>query len=303
MIAQRHQLDANRWHFQHGPMDVIVGGDGHAGALQHAHEAAWQRFKEVLNELVTELPVLRRAVVPGPCPLQGRVAQRMWAACAPHAAQFITPMAAVAGSVAQELMPYYATEGITRAWANNGGDIALYMAPGASLTIGLVADVARVQRHGADLKAMGLDGRFTVTHAMAVRGVATSGWRGRSFSLGIADSVTVLAHTAAQADAAASMVANAVNVRDARIERAPACQLKDDTDLGNLPVTVHVPKLDEQAVRAALSSGLGCANRLRALGLLQAAILVCQGQMVACGALDGAALTDPRDQLAGCALA
>ena len=40
-----------------------------------------------------------------------------------------------------------------------------------------------------------------------VRGVATSGWRGRSHSLGIADSVTVLAATAAMADAAATVIA------------------------------------------------------------------------------------------------
>ena len=35
---------------------------------------------------------------------------------------------------------------------------------------------------------------------MPHRGVATSGWRGRSHSLGIADSVTVVARNAAAAD-------------------------------------------------------------------------------------------------------
>ena len=45
-----------------------------------------------------------------------------------------------------------------------------------------------------------------------MRGIATSGWRGRSFSLGIADAVTVLAATAAEADAAATVIANAVDL-------------------------------------------------------------------------------------------
>ena len=45
-----------------------------------------------------------------------------------------------------------------------------------------------------------------------MRGVATSGWRGRSFSLGIADAVTVLARTGAAADAAATIIANAVDL-------------------------------------------------------------------------------------------
>ena len=47
--------------------------------------------------------------------------------------------------------------------------------------------------------ALPLDGRFSVAASSPVRGIATSGWRGRSFSLGIADSVTVLATTASRA--------------------------------------------------------------------------------------------------------
>jgi hypothetical protein len=108
--------------------------------------------------------------------------------------------------------------------------------------------------------------------------VATSGWRGRSFSLGIADSVTVLARTAAQADAGATIVANAVNLDDPRIQRRPACDLKDDSDLGTIPVTTHVPALDPESVRVALAAGARRARDLQARGLLWSAVLVCQGQ-------------------------
>jgi len=260
--------DGRRWHFQHGPIDLVIGADGDDGAaLAAAHAAAWQRFETVLAELVAELPLLRRRVM-GPCPLQGPIARRMWWACRPFHSQFITPMAAVAGAVAQEIIAFYERPGIARAWVNNGGDIALHVADGESLNVGVVADISR---HAPET-----DASFAITSVMPVRGIATSGWRGRSFSLGIADSVTILATTAAQADAAATIVANAVDVDDPRIVRRPADTLKDDTDLGDIPVTVDVPPLPADLVRAALARGRRRALDLQRDGLIHSALLVCQ---------------------------
>ena len=262
-------------------MDFVIGADGDSDAVAQAHEAAWQRFVPLLDELVAELPLLRTPMRSA-CALQGPVARRMWQACAPFAVGFITPMAAVAGAVAQELIGCYRRAGVQRAFVNNGGDIALHLAPGQSVRVGLYADLARLDagqlRHG-----IVIDGAIDVTHAMPVRGVATSGWRGRSFSLGIADSVTVLAATAAMADAAATVVANAVDVADPRIVRRAACELKDDSDLGALPVTVAVPRLDAETVRSALLRGLARAHSLQADGLIEACALVCQGLMMRTG--------------------
>ena len=281
MQAQRALLDAGRWHFQHGPIDIVLGADGDAGAVAAAHEAAWARFQTVLPELVAELRTLRLPVR-GPCALQGVVARRMWLACRPFHSQFITPMAAVAGSVAQELISSYQRKGVARAWVNNGGDIALHLAPGASVKVGLFADLARFN---PSLPMRQSDGHFEVSSAMPVRGIATSGWRGRSFSLGIADSVTVLARTAAMADAAATVIANAVNVRDARIVRRPANQLKDDSDLGDIEVTVDVPPLEEAMVQAALQAGERRARDLQREGLIHSAVLVCQHRLARVEAL------------------
>jgi ApbE superfamily uncharacterized protein (UPF0280 family) len=203
----------------------------------------------------------------------------MWQACHPYRDAFITPMAAVAGAVAEELIACYRRDGITRAWINNGGDIALHLAPRHSVSIGLYADLARFDAQQAR-DGIDIDGRFTVSAALPVRGVATSGWRGRSFSLGIADSVTVLARTAAAADAAATVIANAVNVDDPRIVRRPACDLKDDSDLGAIPVTVDVPPLNRPIVEKALRSGARRARELRAAGLVWSAALVCQGRLL-----------------------
>ena len=279
MAATRTPLPGARWHFQHGPMDIVIGADGDSDAVAQAHEAAWRRFIPLLDELVAELPLLRTPVR-GARALQGAVARRMWQACAPYAPGFITPMAAVAGAVAQELVDCYRRAGVERAFVNNGGDIALHLAPGQSLRVGLYADLARLdarQLRGG----LAIDGHIDVTHAMPVRGVATSGWRGRSFSLGIADSVTVLAASAAQADAAATVIANAVDVAgDPRIVRRPACELKDDSDLGDRPVTVDVPSLDTPTLRRALAAGAQVARDLQTRGLIHACALVCQGLMM-----------------------
>ena len=275
MSAQRKPLSGNRWHYQHGPIDIVIGADGESPAVRDAHEAAWQRFTTVLDELVAELSQLRQPVY-GNCALRGVIARRMWDACHPYRSGFITPMAAVAGAVAQELIACYERIGVSRAWVNNGGDIALHLAGGESLRVGLFADLARFDATQA-LQQLRTDGDFSVDASMPVRGIATSGWRGRSFSLGIADSVTVLARTAAQADAAATVIANAVNVEDPRIKRRPARELKDDTDLDDLLVTTAVPALGDAAAHRALRAGARRARELRAAGLIESAMLVCQG--------------------------
>jgi ApbE superfamily uncharacterized protein (UPF0280 family) len=277
--AQRSQLPDGRWHFQHGPIDLVIGADGEPTAVADAVERAWARFQGVLTELVAELRLLRSPVEQA-LALRGPIPRRMLAACWPHRARFITPMAAVAGAVAEEMIAFFCeNRGIRRAYVNNGGDIALQLAQGQQYKVGLFADLARVKGR----KQPGLDGDFTVTADMPVRGVATSGWRGRSFSLGIADSVTILARTAAEADAAATMVANAVDVDDPAILRKPACLVKDDTDLGERLVTVGVGALSERKAREALAAGQAHARDLLGAGIIYGAVLCLQGRVQVVG--------------------
>ena len=99
-----------------------------------------------------------------------------------------------------------------------------------------------------------------------MRGIATSGWRGRSFSLGIADSGTVIAASAAAADAAATLIANAVKSSIRRIVRRRANELEDDSDLGDLLVTVARARVAAEAVDAALAGHSGGAAATIAQG-------------------------------------
>jgi ApbE superfamily uncharacterized protein (UPF0280 family) len=270
----RIALDQTRWHFQHGPIDLVLEAWGDASAVQASHELAWRRFDGLLEELVAELPALRSPVAEAPA-VAGNVARRMVDSCLPFRSVFITPMAAVAGAVADEILAaMVSASGVERAYVNNGGDIALHVGAGAKLRVGIACDPGRAMRHGHGFV---LDGSFEVDARLPVRGVATSGWRGRSWSLGIADGVTVLAQSAAAADAAATLIANAVDVQHPAIERAPASDVDDNTDLGGRLVTIGVGRLPKEAIVLALDRGAAVAADFVRRGLVWGALLTLQG--------------------------
>jgi len=258
--------DGRRLHLQHGPIDLVIEASGPPDEVTAAYVQAGRRFRTILSELVSELPRLRRPVTNGSTEndFDGPTARRMARAVRPHAGTFVTPMAAVAGAVADEILAAMREDrDLTRAYVNNGGDIALHLAPGQRYTAGL-ADGVDCVRPG---------GRCTVTSDMPVRGIATSGRGGRSFTLGIADAVTVLACDAATADAAATLIGNAVTVDHPAIRRAAAESLDPDSDLGKLMVTTAVGPLDDHNISAALGAGVAVARRMHAAGLIEAAVL------------------------------
>jgi ApbE superfamily uncharacterized protein (UPF0280 family) len=257
-------------HLSHGPIDVVLKAHGDPAAMATAYHAAIDRFPNILPELCAELTTLRARI--GTALPQSPVGRRMHAACLPFAENFITPMAAVAGSVADELMAVMrAAAPLDRAYVNDGGDIAVFCAPGEALDIAVAGDFS----HGAIPARSGV---VRIRHGDRIGGIATSGARGRSFSLGIADSVTVLAADAATADAAATMIANAVDLDDTAIERRPARALDPDSDLGDRLVTVRVGALSAEKVEAALAAGLARARDYLARGLIVDAALTLQGR-------------------------
>lgn len=262
-------LPDGRLHLQEGPIDLVIGLEGTRCAIAEARARCASAFSGLLAGLVAELPVLRTPVGPTPPALHGPVARRMAAAVWPFRRDYITPMAAVAGAVAQQVLEAVAgLPGLSVAHVNNGGDIALFLAPGQSLHVGLVHSLERAAPEGL----------VRIGAADPVRGIATSGWPGRSFSRGIADAVTVLAGTAAAADAAATVIANAVDADHPAIRRCPASALDPDSDLGDLPVTIGVGPLPPAVVGAALDAGEARAERLLSEGLIVAALLVVGGQ-------------------------
>ncbi|WP_421992249.1 UPF0280 family protein [Roseococcus sp.] len=272
----RALLPDGRLHLQDGPIDLVIGLEGDRAAVLAAREAAWRSLHGVLAGLIEELPLLRAPLLGRLPELRHPVARRMAEAAWPYRAQFVTPMVAVAGAVAEHVVAAIAAiPGISVAHVNNGGDIALHLSPASCLRVGLMEGP----------EAAGPDGLAVIRGDGAVRGIATSGWRGRSFSLGIADAVTVVALGAAQADAAASIIANAVDVEHAAVIRRPAESLDPDSDLGGLPVTVDVGALPPELAAMALDRGTACAEALLGRGLILGACLRLQGQVRLSGLL------------------
>jgi uncharacterized protein len=260
----RQLLQDDRHHFSHGPIDLVIDVAGDAAAVARALDLAWARFQTVLPDLAAELPALRRRCTASTV-FDGPVARRMQAAVVPFSGDtFVTPMAAVAGAVADEICAVIDEGGpFERIHVNNGGDIALRLAPGRTMRIGLAPDPM----------APAVQGRIALSGGDGIAGVATSGRHGRSFSLGVADAVTVLARDAASADVAATLIANAVDLRSPRVRRTPARDLDPDSDLGDRPVTVAVEPLSDAEVAKALDAGAARGHEYLGRGLIGAAAL------------------------------
>ena len=157
---------------------------------------------------------------------------------------------------------------------NNGADIALWVDSEAPIRGGLVADnVATTSKN--------FTASLEVSKTSGIGRIATSGWRGRSHSLGVADGVTVVAVNAATADAAATLIANAVNVSSTHITRRPASEIFPDSDLGSRLVTVNVARLSGSEKKSALDWGLNLAEEMMRQQIILGAILVLQGDSLA----------------------
>ena len=307
--AHAQWLDDGRLHLHHGPIDLVIGADGTPDAVRQACSAAIDRFATVLEELVSELALLRTPIDQIARRPSGCVAARMWTATMPHAeiyqdANYVTAMASVAGAVADEILSVMCNaDDLDRIYVNNGGDIALYLDPAAvavpHYTVGICADPdavlwSHVNRDAlADERAArpvpdAFAGTIKITASDHIGGIATSGWKGRSHSFGVADLVTVLAPTAAAADVAATLIANAVWPDDNNetdwpgVQRQPANVLAPDSDLGSRLVTVHVNRLPDHVIIKALRRGAGVAEDMRQSGHISAAYGVVQGQGFVC---------------------
>ncbi len=274
-------LPDGRLLIEEGPVHLVIGIEGRPSAVRAGQEAAIRRMRGLLDALCDELPLLRTPLADVPPEPRHPVAQRMVAACWPHRAGFITPMASVAGAIAEHVLAGIVEQpGVAVAHVNNGGDIALFLAPRGSLRVGLCADLTDGRP----------DGLALIRAEDGIGGVATSGWPGRSFSLGIADAVTVLAARAADADAAATVIANAVDADHPAVQRRPASELDPDSDLGERPVTVAVRNLPPPLVLLALERGARVADRLLSRGVIRAAMLRLKGERISVGEVSVMAL-------------
>ncbi len=247
----------NRLFLNHGPIDIVLEAFGKDKPL--AYEKAKKYFSTLLNELVLDMDLLKKEVVPHRN-FNNKISQSMQNATEKFYPDFITPMAAVAGSVADNILNVLVKDTkLEKAYVNNGGDVSFYLTENQTVK----SSLASIPNIIAE-----------IDYKDKSRGIATSGWRGRSFSLGIADSVTVLADNAAMADAAATMIANSVNIKNhPSIIKKPAEEIYEDSDLKNLMVTVEVGDLKQSEIEDALRNGNEVGKTYLESGLINSALI------------------------------
>jgi len=264
-----------------GPMTLTISAwaEGEPRPVMAARAAALAL--ELLDELATVQPLLKTPAGKiknlKECPSIVRKAVRNCRAVSPE----LTGLAAVAGLAADEVLQEAIRLGADRVIVNNGGDVALIACAGQPVRVGLKTHPEGEVTHYLEIKA-----------GDKIGGVATSGWTGRSFSVGVADVVTIWAGDCATADAAATWIAGRTDVNSRQVSRVPAKDLDPQTDIPQLQVTREIGRLSRKEKWAALEKGLAEAEKLIAKGIIRGAFLAVQGEIRWIGTGGG---PEPRD--------
>ena len=185
----------------------------------------------------------------------------------------LTPMAAVAGVIADAVADFLVDRGMTRVVVDNGGDVAVRLQPAGekeerSVTVGIRSEISRQQTSHV----------ISLNSGLPSWGIASSGLGGRSLTRGVASVATAIARRASLADAAATAIANASFVEDAQVFQVPADEIDPDTDIPGLPVTVRVGVLSEDKKSEALARALNRAQALVRKHVIFGAFVAVQGE-------------------------
>jgi uncharacterized protein len=251
-----------------GPMRMFIDASQEGVRRPDLCTKAARQAIDFLGEIASDKQVLQRPAISMKSPGRGRLAHAMWKATCMVGDADLTPMAAVAGTIADATADYLLTMGLDRVIVNNGGDVALRLAPGETVAVGIREDVNRPT----------VSHRVRVTAEDHVCGICTSGLGGRSFTRGVASAATVFASRASLADAAATAVANATNVSSTSIRRGLADTIDPETDLKGISVTISVGSLTDTEIERALSQGISRAETLVMRGLITGACVFVQGR-------------------------
>ena len=269
--ATASRLDGNRLFLQHGPINLVVhaAGCGHRGRrilpgadrrIFRIGSARWSTSCRDCAGVETERLALPR----------GPIARRMAAAVRTCRAGFVTPHG-----------------GGRRCGGRRGcSDPRVAVRSRACLCEQRRRHCTAPRRRDPPVGGRGAvapRGDSAGAHRHRVRfgpcaASRTSGWQGRSHSLGIADAVTVLAPSAAVADAAATLIANRRGRRSPRHSPGTRPRTRPRTATWAIRlVTVSVPPLGPEAIGAALDAGVRAARALRARNVIEGAALTLQG--------------------------
>jgi len=244
-----------------GPLYATIMVSQRGRPLSDAARAGAQYALEILDQLATFLPIIKkRASTLKPERSYPAVVNEMIMATQIITNSALTPLAAVAGATSDMVADYLLETNATKIIVNNGGDIAIRLREGEKTEVGLCLDLAKKD----------IDYLLPVENDC---GICTSGFGGRSFTLGIANAVIVLADRASVADAAATYLGNKTTVDASNVKREWAKRIYPDTDIPTKKVTISVGSISTAEIQEALENGQREALRLIDNGTIHGAIL------------------------------
>ncbi len=262
-----HLLDNGGIMAECGPMRLVISSFiGKTPQREMNVKAAKVSFG-ILERIARFQDLLRVVQKKIPRDLEEPVAAKMVASAISMGEPDLTPMAAVAGTIADFVADFLFEAGMTRVIVNNGGDIAIRLREGNGVSVGI----------RDDLQKEGFSHVLSLDSAETSWGVATSGLGGRSLTRGVASAACVVSRDASIADAAATVVGNAVCVEDESVLRREAVGMDPYTDLGRLMVTESVGDLSEEKKQEAIRRGMKKTRELMERKMIFGAFLSIKG--------------------------
>ncbi|NIQ38408.1 MAG: hypothetical protein GTN81_07460 [Proteobacteria bacterium] len=253
-----------------GPLHMTITVSKNGTPSTHMAREGGERALELLEELARWLSIIKLN-----CTRIKRVhglpviVRQMIRAAQKTGDTHVTPLAAVAGAVSDQVADFLKARGGSRIIVNNGGDIALRLGQEEKVIVGVRSDVSR----GDCPYGLVVDGRWRIG------GVATSGVGGRSFTKGIASAAVCIGSSAAYADTGATVLGNSTWVEDSKVETELAEVLYPDTDLAGQRVVTRVGEIGERKIDEALQNGMRKASLLREKGLIKGALIAVKGRV------------------------
>ena len=229
-----HTLEDGRVFVDYGPASMVITARKGGEALSELARSAFPLIRDSLAEIADSLPTLRQYPKDADFSRLTGLARIMADSVLSTGEPTLTPMAAVAGTMADAVADWLFARGADFVAVNNGGDIALRLGEGQQLRMGILHDLNGAVTQIVTLRAE--DG---------IGGVCTSGLGGRSLTRGIASSVTVFSRRCAVADACATHLANCSYIPSPRVHTCRADELDPESDIADLTVVCAVDALEE----------------------------------------------------------
>lgn len=241
MSEYLHELPDGRVFVDYGPASMVITARRQGAPAVDLAKAAFPLIQDALGEIAKALPVLRQYPREGDFSQLEGLPRVMAEAALAIGEETLTPMAAVAGTVADAVADWLFAHGADLVAVNNGGDVALRLGPGQQMRMGILPDLEGAISQVVTLRAE--DG---------IGGVCTSGLGGRSLTRGIANSVTVFSGRCALADACATHIANCSYIDSPRVHTCLAGELEPESDIADLRIVCQVEQLEPEETRRSL---------------------------------------------------